>query len=112
VSENAAIIYPVVFLGLLGWLVPKLLSLVMPEGVKPLMLIGFLATLLMFVISGLVFLGLYALQGVPMGELFAPGVFSAMIFFGELGMSAAIVWAPILILSVAGLPRQWVHETW
>ena len=111
-SGSAGIYLPVIFLGLLGWLVPKILSLFMPEGVKPLMLLGLLATLLMVVLSGLVFLGLYVLSGVSIAELTAPGISATIGFLGRLAMSAAIIWAPILILSVAALPRQWVTETW
>ncbi|MEJ6397443.1 hypothetical protein [Yoonia sp. 208BN28-4] len=103
---------PMIFLALMGWLVPKLLSMVMPEGVRPLMVLGLIATLLMFVISGIFFFGLYVAQGTPLAALFEPGIAPTILYFGHLGLTAAIVWAPILILSVASLPSGWTQETW
>ncbi len=103
---------PLLFLALMGWLVPKLLSMVMPEGLRPLLLLSLFATCIMFLISCLFFLALYLMQGATINELFEPGVASTIVHFGRLGLSAAIVWAPILVLSVAGLPRNWTKETW
>ena len=111
-SGNGALLIPVVFLCLLAWLVPKLLSLVMPEGVKPLMVLAFLSTLAMFVLSSLVFVFLYASHGIGLADLFAPGILPTFVHFGQLGLSAALIWAPIMILSVASLPRHWVKATW
>ena len=39
---------PAAVLALLAWLVPKLLSMVMPEGVRPLLMIAFLSTVILF----------------------------------------------------------------
>ena len=106
------LVIPALFLALLGWLVPRGLSLWFPEGIKPLMVLGFVATLIMFVLSGLVFAGLYVSQGVPFSELFAGDVAAGIAHFGWLGLLSALLWGPILVLSLAGLPRTWVEETW
>ena len=45
------LVIPAAVLALLGWLVPRMLSLVFPEGVKPLFILSFVATLIMFVLG-------------------------------------------------------------
>ncbi len=103
---------PALILAGLAFVVPRLLARVLPEGVGPLMVNAFLATLLLFVMSSLFFFGLYLWQGVAFDRIIAPGWAANVIFFGRLGLIAAIIWAPIMLLSVAGLPRKWVKETW
>jgi len=106
------LIIPALVLALVGWLVPRMLSLVWPEGVRPLLLLTFVATLIMLVLGMGFFLGLYLWQGVPLDLLFEPGLGAGIAHFLRLGLISALLWGPIMILSVAGLPRQWVKETW
>ncbi len=103
---------PALVLALTAFAVPRLLAMLLPEGVVPLFLNAFLSTVLLFVLSGVFFFCLYLWQGLNVSDLLAPGFMTNMVFFGRLGLSAAIIWAPIMILSVAGLPRKWVKETW
>lgn len=103
---------PGLTLAVLGWLVPKLLSFVLPEGVKPLLLNALLSTFVMFVLSGLVFAGLYLWQGAPMAQFWEAGLASNIAFFGRLGLSSALIWAPIMIFSLMGLPRHWKEAVW
>jgi hypothetical protein len=35
-----------------------------------------------------------------------------MAHFGRLAVVSALIWGPIMLLSVAGLPKHWVKETW
>lgn len=106
------LLLPAMALALLAWLVPKLVSIVLPEGVKPLMLNAFLSALFLYALSGGFFLLLYLWQGIPFARLMEPGWIANIVFFGRLGLSAAIIWAPIMVLSVAGLPRTWKKEVW
>lgn len=106
------LIFPALGLALLGWLVPRLLSLIWPEGVRPLMLLALVATLIMFGVGVAFFAGLYLWGGVPLAELFALGVASTILHFGRLSLISALIWGPVMILSVAGLPRHWVRERW
>lgn len=76
------------------------------------MLNAFLSTLVLFLLSAILFLVLYAGQGVRLTDALSLGVVSAIVYFGRLGLASAIIWGPILVLSVAGLPRRWVKETW
>ena len=54
----------------------------------------------------------YLVQGVPLATLFEPGLASGLVHFARLGLISALIWGPILILSVARLPKYWVEETW
>lgn len=103
---------PAMALALLAWLVPKFLSMVFPEGVKPLLALTFVATLLLFVISVLFFVLLYLWQGVSLADLSVLGWWENITFFGRLGLISGLIWAPIMILSVASLPRTWKKEVW
>lgn len=106
------LLIPALVLALVGWLVPRGLSLVFSEGVRPLMLLAFVSTLLMLVIGTGFFLALYLLQGVPLSVLFEGSTLAGVAHFLRLGLISALLWGPIMILSVAGLPKHWVKETW
>jgi hypothetical protein len=108
----ADLILPLLGIGLLGWVVPRLLGRVWPEGLGPLLLLALVATLLLTLLSALVFLLLYQLQGEPMDVLLAEQFAAGAAYFLRLGLLSALVWAPVLILSVAGLPKRWKHQTW
>ena len=103
---------PALILALLAWLVPKLLALGLPEGVRPLLLNALLSTLILFAISTGFFFLLYVLQGANSDELSSFGWAANLVFFGRLGLIAGLIWAPIMVLSVANLPRHWVRATW
>ena len=106
------LIWPAAALALMGWLVPRLLSLVWPEGVVPLMLLALVAAMLMTLLAMAVFAALYVARGVPLAMLWEPGAGAFLLHFLRLGAASALLWAPILILSVAGLPRHWTRATW
>lgn len=106
------LIIPAALLALLGWLVPRGLFLLFPEGVKPLLWLTFTATLLMFLLGVAFFLLLYLWQGAPLDALFEPGYVAGLAHFARLGLISALLWAPIMVLSVAGLPKLWTKETW
>jgi hypothetical protein len=109
---SGGLVLPALVLGVLGWLVPQLLGRVWPEGVWPLLGLAFVATLLLMGLATALFVLLYLGQGVPFAVLLDVGVMGGWPHFLRLGLGSALVWAPIMILSVAGLPRRWVKETW
>ena len=109
---SESLFLPAAVLACLAWVVPKLLSLALREGVKPLLFNAFLSALFLFALSAAFFVALYVWQGVPLGELMRPGLAYNVTFFGRLGLSAAIIWAPIMILSVANLPRHSKEVEW
>ena len=106
------LIVPALALALVGWMVPRGLSLVFPEGLRPLLVLAFLSTLIMIALGTAFFVALYAWQDIPLATLFAPGLASGLVYFARLGLVSALLWGPILILSVAGLPQHWTRETW
>ena len=106
------LVVPVMVLAVLAYGVPRLLARWLPEGVTPLMVNALLSTVLLFALSAVFFALLYFWQGLPVDQLSGVGLAASVVFFGRLGLMSAIIWAPIMILSVAGLPRKWVKETW
>jgi len=75
-------------------------------------LLAFLATFIMFLIASGFFFILYLFQGASSSALGQFGFFENLFFFGRLGLSSAIIWAPIMVLSVMNRPRHWTKETW
>lgn len=110
ISES--LLLPAAVLAILAFVVPRGIGRLLPEGVNPLLLNAFLSTVVLFVISALFFLCLYLWQGLSLAQITEPGLSANILHFGRLGLTSALIWAPIMILSVAGLPRKWVHETW
>lgn len=109
---SSGLLLPALALGALGWLVPRLLARVWPEGVGPLLLLALVATLVLLALAAGFFVLLYAWQGAPVAALFEPGLAAGLGHFLRLGLLSALVWAPLMILSVAGLPKHWTEETW
>lgn len=106
------LILPAAALALLGWLVPRLLSRVWPEGVGPLLLLAAVSGALMLLLGMGFFAALYAWQGVPWAMLLEAGWGPFLLHFLRLGLVSALLWGPILVLSVAGLPRHWTKAVW
>lgn len=107
-----ALLLPAAMICVVAFIVPRILAMVLPEGVKPLLLNAFLSTVLLFLLSAGLFFCLYLWQGLSIADLLASGLAANVVFFGKLGLYSAIIWGPVMVLSVAGLPRKWVKETW
>lgn len=103
---------PALILALMAWFVPRLLGRVIPEGVRPLIVIAFLSTVFLFCLSAAFFVGLYFWQGLSWEQFAQFGVAANVLFYGKLGLIAALIWGPIMVLSVANLPRGWVKKVW
>ncbi len=106
------LILPALLLAFVGWLVPRGLSLVFAEGVRALFILALVSTLIMLAVGLGFFIGLYVADGVPVAALFENGIGPTLAYFGRLSLISAFIWGPIMILSVAGLPKHWVKETW
>lgn len=109
---SASLIWPALALGLLGWAVPKGFARVLAEGVKPLMFNAFLSTLFLYGLSALLFFFLYLMRGAPLEELAGAGTLANVVYFGRLGLMASLIWLPIMILTLANLPKHWKTEVW
>ena len=106
------LIIPATLLAIVAWYVPVWLRWRMAEGVRPLVLLSILSALIVLAFGALLFLGLYLLQGADLATLTSAGIAPAIWYFLRLSISAGLIWAPIMVLSIAGLPKTWVHETW
>jgi hypothetical protein len=109
---GSGLIMPALFLALMGWLVPKLLSTVMDEGVKPLLFLSAFSAIIMLVVTSAVFVLLYVMQGASLAVFTGAGIGDTILFLLRLSVSAGIIWAPIMVLSIAGLPRTWTKVEW
>ena len=96
---------PVVLLALVAWVVPWLLSKLLPEGVGWLVVIGLLSTVILTVAAAAGFYVIYGAAGRSVLE-------EAPWHFVVLSAKAALVWGPVMVLSVANLPRGWKEAVW
>jgi hypothetical protein len=106
------LLIPAILLGLLGWLVPKLWSMVLPEGFPALAANAVLSAAVLTGITALYFMGVYWAAGVTLARLIDQGVIGNVVYFGRLGLAAAIIWAPMMGIALMGLPRTWVRIRW
>lgn len=109
---SEGLVLPALLLGVVGYLVPRLLARLLPEGVVPLLVNGLFSTLLCWVLASGFFYLLYLWQGAPLVKIGLPDLAAIAQFFGRLGLASALIWAPVMLLSLSGLPRKWEHETW
>lgn len=106
------LVLPALCLAALGWTVPRILALWWPEGVKWLLVLALVSTLVMAVAGAGFFVLLYASQGVKIDDLWATGGLAVPLHFAKLSMISALLWAPMMIFSLAGVPKNWVREVW
>lgn len=102
------LIIPCTVLALLGWYVPKWLGQRYANSLPKLIAVGFVATFVMYLLAGALFAALYVGQGAPFSALGELGVD----YFLRLGRSSALIWAPIMILSLIGLDKRSRPELW
>jgi len=114
VSEafSTGLILPAVILAALGWCVPRVLALFWPEGVRWLIALALASTFVMVALGAAFFAGLYAVQGVDLGALFETGGQVLVGQFLRLSLISALLWGPLMVLSLAGVPKTWVKEVW
>ncbi|WGH77742.1 hypothetical protein [Jannaschia ovalis] len=99
------VILPLVLLGGLGWAVPWAVSRVLPEGAGWLVANGAISAVVLLVLAG----GLFALAyGPARAAVWA----EAPWYFALLAARSALVWAPVMVLSLANRPRHWTRATW
>lgn len=109
---SLGLIFPAICLAALGWAVPRVLAIWWPEGVKWLMGLALMSTLVMALCGAAFFALLYAAQGIRLDDLWATGGLSVPIHFAKLSLISALMWAPLMVLSLAGVPKNWVREVW
>ncbi len=93
---------PLIVLAVLAWLIPKAVARPLPEGAGWLVVNGALSACLLGALSGL-----YVLTGYPDMATTAAAIIVILN-----GAKSALVWAPVLVLSLADQPRRWKSATW
>ncbi len=111
-SNFWTLVVPAMSLAALGWAVPRILAIWWPEGVKWLMGLALVSTLLMAALGAAFFALLYRMQGVDLGDLYGTQGLGALAHFGWLSLISALLWGPLMVLSLAGVPKNWVKEVW
>lgn len=109
---STGLILPAICLAVLGWIVPKVLAIRWPEGVAWLMVLALVSAIVMAGLGAVFFAGVYAAQGVKLDDLYATGGLSVPVHFVKLSILSALLWGPLMVLSVAGVPKKWVREVW
>ena len=96
---------PLIGLAVLGWLVPWTFGRVLPEGVGWLVVNGAASVLVLIAVAAF---GFGLLYGDAAGSVWH----EAPLYFIVLSLRSALAWGPVLILSIANLPRGWTTATW
>lgn len=100
-----SVVLPLALLALAAWAVPPLLSKVVPEGVAWLVLIAVLSAVGLMLISAIGFYLLYGRAGEAVLD-------AAPWHFVLLSGRAALVWGPVMVLSLANIPKGWKNAVW
>ena len=109
---SSGLILPALILAALGWFVPRLLALFWPEGVKWLMLLALASTIVMAMLGAGFFAFLYTVQGIGVDDLIETGGAALIAHFLRLSLISALIWGPLMVLSIAGVPKNWTKEVW
>ena len=96
----------------LAALIPWALSRALPEGVPALALNTALSTILMALLAAGYFLAAYHARDPEMTRALLARPLAAAWRFGSLSALSALLWAPVLVLSLAQIPGRWRHATW
>jgi hypothetical protein len=111
-SNFTGLVLPAMCLAALGWTVPRVIAMWWPEGVKWLMGLALVSTFVMALFGAAFFAVLYAMQGISLSELFETQGLGAIAHFAGLSLLSALMWAPLMVLSLIGVPKNWVREVW
>lgn len=94
-----------VLLAVAGWVVPWLLSKLLPEGIVWLFVIGAVSAVLLAGLSAAVF---YVSYGAAGRSVLAEAPWHFVVLAGR----SALIWGPVMALSVANQPRRWKTAIW
>ena len=111
-SNFWTLVVPAMSLAALGWAVPRVLALWWPEGGKWLMALALASTFIMALAGAGFFALLYAQQGVDLYDLYGTQGIGTVVHFAQLSLMSALLWAPLMVLSLVGVPKNWVREVW
>ena len=105
-SFTLATIVPICLLGIVAVLIPRALFARMPRTLTAVGLNMLISSVALIVVGAFLFSILYALQGQGIAMAIAAQPMAFLIEFLTLGLSAAIIWGPILLIDVFGLAQK------
>ena len=103
---------PVLALIVLAVAVPKLVARLVPEGVGWLVGNGVISSVALWAVAAGYFAGAYAMQADALTRLLGIDPIGTLAHFVKLGALAGMIWAPVMVLSLASLPKKWVEVVW
>ncbi|MBS0125780.1 hypothetical protein [Thetidibacter halocola] len=105
-----ALLVPSLILIALAILLTRAIERMMPETVPGMVLTGIVASILMWLLSGAMFGWFYLLREAQVAPMLGTG--RGMRHLAALGGKAALIWLPIVLITVATAPRRWKTNTW
>jgi hypothetical protein len=109
---GTALLLPALGAVALAWAIPWALSKALPEGVPALLLNAALSFALMGLAAAGYFLAAYHAESPALARALLAEPRAAQWRFGSLSLLSALLWAPVLVLSLAQIPGRWRHATW
>lgn len=103
---------PVLALAALAIAVPRLLEHLVPETMGGLILNGAVSAAILTALATAYFVWSYARQDTRILDLIgiAPG--ESLLYFLRLGLGSALIWGPVLVLTISTAPRRWKENVW
>ncbi len=106
------LVLPTVLLMALAVAVPRLLERALPESLPGLALCAAVSALLLWLAASAGFAWLYAARGPGLLSALGTAPLGGLRHFLALGGSAALIWAPVMLLVVSTAPRRWKTARW
>lgn len=103
---------PVAILIALGAIVPRLLERVLPETIPGMVWTVLVSSFVLWALSSLWFVASYVWLDNSTLRAIGADTDGAVMHFARLGLSAALIWLPIVLLTVVTAPRRWRHGRW
>lgn len=96
----------------LAWAIPWAFSKALPEGLPALLLNAALSFALMGLAAAGYFLAAYHAESPGLTAALLAEPRAALGRFGSLSALSALLWGPVLVLSLAQIPSRWRRATW
>lgn len=106
------LLFPVLELMLMAILVTRGIELVTPESLQGLALLTLISAVLCWALASAGFALLYWRENPGVLTVMGQDPSASLSHFLWLGGSAALIWAPVLLLTVSTAPRRWKTAVW
>lgn len=105
-----ALLLPTLLLMVAAVLVTRLLEHVVPETIAGLVVLAGLASAACWAVASALFGAIYILQAAQIAAVL--GTRGGLGHLLALGGKAALIWLPLVLITVATAPRRWKTNTW